>query len=128
MEGMTTTLVMAFMMLGTAVLWAIGRTYGTKVGNRVAVDLLRGGATLLDVRTAQEFASGHAPGARCVPVGELTGRMAEVPPGAPVVVYCRSGARASAAAKLLRAAGYSVHNVFTLSRARDVVAAATEGA
>ncbi len=128
MDGVTPTLVMAFMMLGTAVLWAIGRTYGAKVGNRVAADLLRGGATLLDVRTAQEFASGHAPGAKNVPVGELTARMTEVPPGVPVVVYCRSGARASAAAKALRAAGYSAHNVFTLSRARDVVAAAKEGA
>ncbi len=69
--------------------------------------LVAAGAALLDVRTPEEFREGHVPGARNIPVQELPRRLAEVgPPGTPVVVYCRAGARAESAAQLLRGAGY----------------------
>ncbi len=55
------------------------------------------GATLLDVRTRDEFASGHVKGALNIPVQELGQRLSEVPRGA-VVVYCRSGGRSASAA------------------------------
>ena len=65
------------------------------------------GATLLDVRTPEEFREGHLPGALNIPVQELPKRLSEVgPPGTPVVVYCKAGARAASAAELLRHAGY----------------------
>jgi rhodanese-related sulfurtransferase len=69
------------------------------------------GALLLDVRTAEEFASGHVAGALNIPVHELGGRMGEVPRDRAVVVYCRSGGRSAAAAAMLRGAGLAVLDV-----------------
>ncbi len=64
---------------------------------------------LLDVRTPEEFAQGHVPGATLVPVQELEARLGEL--GAykarGVVTYCEVGGRAGKAAELLRANGFS---------------------
>lgn len=66
------------------------------------------GPLLLDVRRPEEFARGHVPGARLIPHDELPDRLDEL--GAardgPVVVYCERGGRASAAARVLREAGF----------------------
>ncbi|MFN7210397.1 MAG: rhodanese-like domain-containing protein [Aggregatilineales bacterium] len=61
---------------------------------------------LLDVRTVGEFQSGHLAGAVNIPVEQLAQRLAEVPRDLPIVLYCRSGNRSAAAARLLRSAGY----------------------
>lgn len=45
--------------------------------------------TVLDVRPADEFASGHLPGAVNIPLNELESRLAELDPGQDVVAYCR---------------------------------------
>jgi rhodanese-related sulfurtransferase/DNA-binding transcriptional ArsR family regulator len=47
------------------------------------------GATVLDVRPAEEYLAGHIPGARSIPVQELADRIDELPADAEVVVYCR---------------------------------------
>ncbi len=52
---------------------------------------------LVDVREPREFAAGHLPGARNIPVGELQRRLAEVPPMVNPVFMCRSGTRSLAA-------------------------------
>lgn len=62
---------------------------------------------LIDVRTAEEFASGHIPGAVNIPVDALQRRLNEVPGDEPVVVYCRSGNRSAQASQILAQAGYS---------------------
>jgi rhodanese-related sulfurtransferase/DNA-binding transcriptional ArsR family regulator len=49
----------------------------------------RGEVVLLDVRPAQEYASGHIAGALSVPVADLEGRIGELPPDAEYVAYCR---------------------------------------
>ncbi len=61
---------------------------------------------LLDVRTVGEFQSGHLAGAANIPVEQLAQRLAEVPRDLPIVLYCRSGNRSAAAARLLRSVGY----------------------
>ena len=61
---------------------------------------------LVDVRTPQEFNSGHIEGAVNIPLQELSQRASEIPKDEPVVLYCRSGNRSSTAAKMLRNAGY----------------------
>lgn len=70
------------------------------------VDALERGATLVDVRTRQEYAGGHAKGAINIPLHELSKnvRTLERKP-APVIVYCASGTRSARAAKVLRRAG-----------------------
>ena len=65
------------------------------------------GAVVVDVRTPEEFVTGHVPGARNIPVKELPGRLAEVgPPGTSVIVYCKAGIRAADAKAFLEKSGY----------------------
>ena len=42
---------------------------------------------LLDVRQAGEYAQGHIPGAKLIPLPELTERLDELDPAKPTVVY-----------------------------------------
>lgn len=81
-----------------------------------AHEMVERGAILLDVRTREEFASGHLAGAVNVPVGELPARAPELAPAASgIVVYCRSGARSAAAAELLRRLGHEVLDLGPMS-------------
>ena len=48
-----------------------------------------GTVVVVDVRPAEEFAAGHLEGARSIPLGELTERLAELPADMDVVAYCR---------------------------------------
>jgi rhodanese-related sulfurtransferase len=59
---------------------------------------------ILDVRSAEEFKTGHVPGAILVPVDELPDRLdilREIKKEREVVVYCESGKRARNAAQIL---------------------------
>jgi rhodanese-related sulfurtransferase/DNA-binding transcriptional ArsR family regulator len=49
----------------------------------------QGLVTVLDVRPADEFASGHLPGAVNIPLSELEARLAELDPVQAIVAYCR---------------------------------------
>jgi phage shock protein E len=62
---------------------------------------------LLDVRTSEEFASGHIHGAVNISVESLESRLSEVPTDQPIVVYCRSGNRSAQASQILAQAGYT---------------------
>jgi metal-sulfur cluster biosynthetic enzyme/rhodanese-related sulfurtransferase len=63
---------------------------------------------VLDVRTPAEFASGHIPGARLLPLDELDDRLAELPPkDTPMLVHCAAGGRSAAACELLGQRGWS---------------------
>jgi len=61
---------------------------------------------VLDVRSPQEFAEGHVPGAVNVPYDQVAVRLAEIPRDKDVVLYCRSGRRAGLAADVLAANDY----------------------
>jgi rhodanese-related sulfurtransferase len=85
--------------VGTARLAEIDRLVDTYLSDRDAVDavdsvelarrLETGDAVILDVRPALEFRQGHIPGARSVPIDELEGQLAELPPDRAIVAYCR---------------------------------------
>ena len=65
---------------------------------------------ILDVREPREFDICSIPGSTLIPLGQLAGRLAEVPagPDAPdVVVHCKAGTRSAKAVRLLRDAGYA---------------------
>ena len=67
------------------------------------------GVPILDVRDTDEWAAGHIPGAVHLPLDKLaTGTPA---PAGAVMVICRSGARATIAAKSLAAGGTEVSNI-----------------
>jgi rhodanese-related sulfurtransferase len=64
---------------------------------------------ILDVRTPEEFAAGHVPGAINVPHDTLEARLSSLPDlhDRDVVVYCRSGRRSALALDVLKHHGYS---------------------
>ncbi len=63
----------------------------------------------LDVRTPEEYAEGHVPGAVNVPHDQVGARLGELQSlkDKDVVVYCRSGRRAGMAADVLQKAGFT---------------------
>jgi rhodanese-related sulfurtransferase len=78
------------------------------------------GAILLDVRTADEYASHHIKGAKNIPVQSLPTRMNELPTKSKsIVVYCQSGMRSARAASLLSNAGYQVTDLGGIGNWQD---------
>lgn len=112
-------LVALFVASGAMLLWPeISRLAGgggSDIGTLEATRLMNQGPYLvLDVRDEKEFAAGHLPRARHIPLRELSGRLGEIAKfkDKPVIVTCRSGARAGAACRFLKKSGFS--NVFNL--------------
>jgi NADPH-dependent 2,4-dienoyl-CoA reductase/sulfur reductase-like enzyme/rhodanese-related sulfurtransferase len=66
---------------------------------------------LLDVRTPQEFASGHIPGAVNIPVDDLRSRLGELPHERKIAAYCQVGQRGYLATRILLQAGLSAVNI-----------------
>jgi hydroxyacylglutathione hydrolase len=60
---------------------------------------------VIDVRSVEEWASGHIAGARHIMAGELAERLDEVPTTGTVALICGSGYRSTVAASLLERAG-----------------------
>ena len=59
----------------------------TRAGELIA----REGTLVVDVREPHEYASGHIPGARLVPVSRIEDRWQDIPRDKTVIVYCSSG-------------------------------------
>lgn len=82
-----------------------------RVSMQEAVDMMadEDGYIILDVRTAQEFASGHIPGAMLLPNEDIgTEEIAQLPDKSQLIlVYCRSGNRSKQAADKLVRLGYT---------------------
>lgn len=76
-----------------------------------AAELVGDGAQLLDVRTEEERAAGQIPGSLHIPFDRLHEAPGQLAQDAPVVVYCRSGDRAAAAADALEASGWQAYNL-----------------
>ena len=86
---------------------------------------LAGEALWIDVRTAQEFNTGHVSQAVNIPYEEIAGSIAGLTEDkdAPIYVYCRSGRRSGIAKATLEEAGYSnVTNLGGLEEAQDKAA------
>ena len=72
-------------------------------------------AIVLDVREAPEYAQGHIPRARHIPLGELARRIGELEKfkDKPIIVACRSGHRSAGACGILAKHGFA--NVYNLA-------------
>ncbi|MCC7456843.1 MAG: rhodanese-like domain-containing protein [Nitrospira sp.] len=102
-------LIVAALTSGALLLWpTLQRQGGGAVSAAEAVRLInREKAVLIDVSEPEEFAQGHAAGARNVPISAL--QSAKDIPGnkqLPLVLICPSGARAARAAGELRKLGH----------------------
>lgn len=78
-----------------------------------------GGVTIVDVRTAEEFAGGHVPDAVNVPNESIRDTAPESLPqkDATLLVYCRSGRRSAEASQKLADLGYE--NVYDFGGIND---------
>ena len=66
------------------------------------------GAKLIDVRTPEEYATGHAPGSVNLPLDSIfAGTKPSDDTSTKVYVYCRSGNRSAQAAQKLRDLGFA---------------------
>ena len=86
-----------------------------------------GTVSLLDVREPDEWANGHADGARLIPLGDLDPLAVDA--SKPIVVICRSGNRSGTAAMRLRQAGIVAHNMAggMIAWSRDGLAVVVDG-
>lgn len=67
---------------------------------------------VLDVRTKEEYESGHLPDAILIPVSELQDRVAELDKDKKILVYCKTGVRSAEASQILVSHGFSsVYNL-----------------
>lgn len=81
--------------------------------NGLAARLDDGDLTVLDVRPTTEYRAGHIPGARSIPLDELTDRLNELPRDTEIVAYCRGPycVLAPEAVRILQQAGYDAHTL-----------------
>jgi rhodanese-related sulfurtransferase len=71
-----------------------------------------GTLVLVDVREPDEFAAGHDPHARPIPLDRLAPALKDLAKeGKPIAFVCRSGARSARATSQAQAAGIDAHNV-----------------
>jgi rhodanese-related sulfurtransferase len=106
-------LVALFIASGVMLLWPeISRLVGggSEIGTLEATRLMnqQGGTLVLDVSDDKDFAAGHLPKARNIPVRQLSERMAEIGKykEKPVIVTSRTQVKASAASRFLKRAGF----------------------
>ncbi len=81
----------------------------TVVSPQTVQERLDEGAVLLDVRTPEEFTSGHLPGALNIDVGSerFAAMVEELDTSATYVVYCRSGNRSAQAMTEMAEMGFT---------------------
>jgi rhodanese-related sulfurtransferase len=70
---------------------------------------LETGTILVDVREDFEFAAGHVPSAKNIPLSQLEARAGEIADG--TYIICQSGARSMRACQFLEMNGLDVTNV-----------------
>lgn len=79
------------------------------LGTADAVRAANGGALMLDVRDTAEYEAGHIIDARSIPAKEVAGKADTLKryKEKPVVLYCETGFASAAAAKALKALGFT---------------------
>lgn len=102
---------------GGLLLWPLlrGQTSGPSVSPTEATLMInREDAIVLDVREPNEYAEGHIPNSRLVPVGQVAKRLGEFDKykDKPIIINCRTGNRSGSACSVLRKNGFA--KVFNL--------------
>jgi rubrerythrin/rhodanese-related sulfurtransferase len=69
---------------------------------------------IVDVRQPDEYANGHIPGAKLIPIMDLVADLSSLPSGKDLIFYCHTGGRSGAAATLAVEEEVSQKNIFDL--------------
>jgi phage shock protein E len=70
-------------------------------------ELMRNGAQIVDVRTREEYQSGHIKGSINMPLNNIGNQMNKLKKDKPVITCCASGMRSGAAKNILKSRGFS---------------------
>jgi len=81
--------------------------FGPKVD---IAELLRNGATIVDVRTKSEYAGGHVKGSVNIPLDQIGKQIDKLKKHQPIVTCCASGMRSGSAAGILKSKGIEAYN------------------
>lgn len=101
---------------GVMLIWSFvgGKLSGIEQADTLkATRLYNDDALVLDVREDKEYATGHIPKAKHIPLGQLPSRLQELDKfkSKPILVTCRSGQRSARACGILKKAGFeTVYN------------------
>lgn len=94
--------------IAAAMLFSFGCIEQGGTQSAAVQDKINQGALVVDVRTPQEFAVTHYPGAVNIPLQDINARINEFGDrNRPIVVYCRSGNRSSQAKAILEDHGFT---------------------
>ncbi|MDT6981104.1 FAD-dependent oxidoreductase [Levilactobacillus zymae] len=78
-----------------------------QVDVRQVRQLVKAGATIIDVREPGEYAAGHLKGAKNIPMSQFRDRLAEIPRDRPVYLHCATAKRSYNVTRALRNRGYT---------------------
>jgi len=110
---------------GVAAVFFLFRQVG-QISAKDALEKLRNGALVIDVRSPGEFSSGHLPKASNIPLDEIESALPKrVPDKSQVLLlHCASGMRSSMAKSKLNGMGYTnPFNLGSYGRAAKIVSA-----
>ncbi len=82
-----------------------------EVNPQRARELIESDAQLIDVRTDTEFAAGHIPGSRHVPLADVAAEAENLDRERVLILYCRSGDRSSIAADAFAESGWEAYSI-----------------
>ena len=82
-------------------------------------ELIANGAVLIDVRTPQEYNSGHSRKSKNIPLNDIQ-KKAKSLKGKEVIVVCASGMRSGQAKSILSQEGITVHNGGSWTRFKNL--------
>ncbi len=73
--------------------------------------IIAGGAKIVDVRSPQEFKSGHVKGSVNIPLDRIRAEVATLKKaGKPIILCCASGMRSGSATSILESEGLEAYN------------------
>jgi rhodanese-related sulfurtransferase len=81
-------------------------------GERVSIqELILNGATIIDVRSKEEFKLGHLKSSINIPLDKLSHGLKKLDKNKPIITCCASGMRSASARSMLKSNGFEqVHN------------------
>ncbi len=84
---------------------------------------IQNGAKIIDVRTTGEFKGGHYDDAINIPLDKVAASIKKISAyNSPIVVYCASGMRSAAAARILKTNGIEAYNGKTMYNVHNLAA------
>lgn len=95
------------------------------ISPNAAQEAIKNGALVIDVRSPDEYASGHLSAVMNIPLGELPSRIPTVCPdkNRMILLHCLSGGRSGMAVGTLKSLGYTnAYNLGSYSRAEGILA------